>query len=173
MALKRQAKRRVQTNTPTVGCLFSAIGGFAAAFGRSGANVVWANEKDAHAVETFRHNFPDIDCIHKPIEDVTVANDGLQPVDILTAGFPCQPFSIAGRKQGFADERGTLFLHIIRLLKEFQSKRPKILLLENVANFRSHDDGKTFRRVQHEIQQAGVRQGDCTISHCVNRTFSR
>ena len=79
----------------------------------------------------------------------------MQLVDILTASLPCQPFSIAGRKQRFADERGTLFLHIIRLLDEFRSKRPKILLLENVGNFRSHDDGKTFRRVQHEIQQAG------------------
>ena len=80
MASKQPAKRRVQTNIPTVGCLFSAMGGFAAAFKRSGANVVWANDKDAHAVETFRHNFPDIDCIHKPIEEATAANDGLQPV---------------------------------------------------------------------------------------------
>lgn len=75
MASKQQSQRRVRRSIPTVGCLFSAIGGFAAAFKRSGANVVWANEKDAHAVATFRHNFPDVECIHKPVEEVTVAGD--------------------------------------------------------------------------------------------------
>lgn len=139
----------------TVGCLFSAIGGFTAAFQQAGASVSWANEKDANAVATFRQNFPDVECVHKPIEDVTVRQEKLPPVDILTAGFPCQPFSVAGQKQGFEDDRGTLFLHITRLLKEFGKNRPKILLLENVGNFRSHDDGRTFRRVQREIQQAG------------------
>lgn len=139
----------------TVGCLFSAIGGFTAAFRQAGAVALWANEKDNNAVATFRHNFPDVESIHKPIEQVTVKGDGLSPVDILTAGFPCQPFSIAGEKQGFDDDRGTLFLHITRLLSEFGKDRPKILLLENVGNFRTHDSGRTFRRVQREIQQAG------------------
>jgi len=139
----------------TVGCLFSAIGGFTAAFLQARASVLWANEKDANAVATFHHNFPDVECIHKPVEEVTVRRDKLAHVDILTAGFPCQPFSIAGEKQGFNDDRGTLFLHITRLLKEFGDNRPKVLLLENVSNFRSHDDGRTFRRVQREIQQAG------------------
>lgn len=139
----------------TVGCLFSAIGGFTAAFTQAGAEVLWANEKDENAVKTFRHNFPDVRSIHKPVEAVTVKEDKLQPVDILTAGFPCQPFSIAGMKKGFDDERGSLFLDIIRLIKEFGTNKPKVLLLENVSNFRGHDDGRTFRRVQHEIQHAG------------------
>src|SRR5690606_13232714 len=98
---------------------------------------------------------PLINCYHKPVEDLTVRGDQLCPVDILTAGFPCQPFSVAGMKRGFADERGNLFLEIIRLLNEFGADKPRILLLENVANFRSHDEGRTFRRVQREIQQAG------------------
>lgn len=68
---------------------------------------------------------------------------------------PCQPFSVAGEKRGFKDDRGLLFLHIIRLLKEFGPRRPKALLLENVKNFRSHDKGRTFRRVQAEVQKAG------------------
>jgi DNA (cytosine-5)-methyltransferase 1 len=76
-------------------------------------------------------------------------------VDVLTGGFPCQPFSIAGEKKGFHDERGLVFLHIIRLINEFGPKKPKILLLENVQHFRNHDAGRTFRRVQTEIQKAG------------------
>lgn len=136
-------------------CLFSSIGSFAKALTDSGAEVCWVNEKDAFAVETFRHNFPNVRSIHKPIEDVYVSKDSLEPVDILTAGFPCQPFSIAGLKQGLDDARGKLFTHIIRLIKEFGNAKPKILLLENVRNFKMHDNGRTFQIVQSEIQRAG------------------
>lgn len=86
-----------------VGCLFAAIGGFCKAFELAGATVVWANEKDRFAAETFRLNFPGLRCLHKPVEDVSVAIDGLEPVNVLTAGFPCQPFSVAGDKLGFTD----------------------------------------------------------------------
>lgn len=139
----------------TVGCLFAAIGGFCKAFQRCGADVLWANEKDRFATETFKLNFPTVRHLHKPIEELSVKNDDLAPVDVLTAGFPCQPFSVAGYKLGFRDERGLLFLHIIRLLKEFGDQKPRILLLENVQYFRNHDKGRTFRRVQSEIQKAG------------------
>lgn len=139
----------------TVGCLFAAIGGFCRAFQEVGATVAWANEKDGFAADTFRLNFPDVRYLHKSIEDLTVRGDRLEPVDVITAGFPCQPFSVAGEKRGFKDERGLLFLHIIRILKEFGHKKPKILLLENVKNFKSHDKGRTFKRVQTEIQKAG------------------
>jgi len=138
-----------------VGSLFAAIGGFSRAFADAGATVLWANEKDRFAVETYKLNFPTVRCLHKPVEDLSVRGDGLEPVHVLTAGFPCQPFSVAGEKLGFKDKRGMLFLHIIRLIKEFGKNKPKILLLENVKNFRSHDGGKTFRRVQAEIQKAG------------------
>jgi DNA (cytosine-5)-methyltransferase 1 len=138
-----------------VGCLFAAIGGFCRAFQEVGATVSWANEKDKFAAETFRLNFPNTRCINKPIEELTVRGDSLEPVDVLTAGFPCQPFSIAGEKRGFRDERGLLFLHIIRIIKEFGQKKPKVLLLENVKNFKTHDKGRTFQRVQAEVQKAG------------------
>lgn len=138
-----------------VGCLFAAIGGFCKAFQVCGADVLWANEKDHFARETFTLNFPSVRHIHKPIQDLSVAGDRLDRVDVLTAGFPCQPFSVAGDKLGFQDERGTLFLQIIRLLEEFGNKKPKLLLLENVQYFRNHDKGRTFRRVQSEIQKAG------------------
>ncbi|MBN8625470.1 MAG: DNA (cytosine-5-)-methyltransferase [Planctomycetes bacterium] len=146
--------------TPTVGCLFAAIGGFCKAFEQVGARVLWANEKDKFARETFIANYPHLNFIHKPVEELTVAGDCLDPVDILTAGFPCQPFSVAGEKLGFEDERGLLFLHIIRLIREFGRNKPKILLLENVRNFRSHDHGRTFKRVQTEIQKAGYWFGE-------------
>lgn len=144
-----------QKNKYTVGCLFAAIGGFCRAFQQTGANVLWANEKDRFASQTFTANFKAIRHFHKPVEELSVNGDRLDSVDILTGGFPCQPFSLAGEKKGFQDERGLLFLHIIRLIREFGARKPKILLLENVMNFRSHDDGRTFKRVQSEIQKAG------------------
>jgi len=139
----------------SVGSLFSAIGGFCKAFQQNGATVLWANDNNRFAVETFRLNFPDIRCIEKSVEDLSVAGDQLPPVDVLTAGFPCQAFSIAGEKRGFQDPRGLLFLHIIRIIGEFGTKRPKILLLENVKNLKAHDKGRTYKRIQAEIQKAG------------------
>jgi DNA (cytosine-5)-methyltransferase 1 len=138
-----------------VGCLFAAIGGFCRAFQEAGATTAWANEKDKFAAGTFRLNFPDTLYLNKAIEDLTVRGDALEPVDVMTAGFPCQPFSVAGEKRGFKDERGLLFLQIIRILKEFGQKKPKVLLLENVKNFKTHDRGRTFKRVQTDIQKAG------------------
>ncbi len=139
----------------TVGCLFSAIGGFTKAFQNVGARVLWANEKDRWASETYKANYPNVNHFHKPIEQFSRYSDNLEPVDILTAGFPCQPFSIAGGKLGFDDDRGMLFMQIIRLIQEFSIQKPKVLLLENVKNLRTHDKGRTFRRIMAEIQNAG------------------
>lgn len=139
----------------TVGCLFAAIGGFCRAFQECGAEVLWVNEKDRFAKQTFAENFPRVRHIHKDVKDLSVEGDDLEPVDILTGGFPCQPFSVAGEKLGLKDKRGMLFMEIIRLLREFGKDKPKILLLENVQYFRNHDEGRTFRRVQGEIQKAG------------------
>jgi DNA (cytosine-5)-methyltransferase 1 len=146
---------RTKPSTVTVACLFAAIGGFCSAFRQKGAIVLWANDKDRFAAETFRLNFPDVQYILKPVEDLSVAGDHLAAVDVLTAGFPCQAFSIAGEKRGFQDPRGLLFLHIIRIIREFGRNRPKVLVLENVKNLKAHDKGSTFRRIQAEIQKAG------------------
>lgn len=148
-------KRPMLDNPVVVGCLFAAIGGFCRAFEQAGATVLWANEKDRFARDTFVANFPNVNHFHKSIQDLSVAGDRLETVDILTAGFPCHPFSAAGDKLGFKDERGLVFLDIIRLIKEFGPRKPKILLLENVQYFRNHDKCRTFRRVQGEIQKAG------------------
>src|ERR1700723_556237 len=148
----------------TVGCLFAAIGGFCRAFEEAGATIRWSNENDRFASETFRLNFPHVPCVEKGIEGLSVRGDRLEPVDVLTAGFPCQPFSVAGEKLGFQDERGLLFLHIIRIIREFGKSKPKILLLENVKNLKSHDKGRTYKRIQSEIQKAGYWFGESDIA---------
>jgi DNA (cytosine-5)-methyltransferase 1 len=135
--------------------MFAAIGGFCKAFQQKGATNLWANDKDRFAADTFRLNFPNVRYIEKPVEELSVHGDRLQPVDVLTAGFPCQAFSIAGEKKGFDDPRGLLFLHIVRIIREFGKNKPKILLLENVKNLKVHDQGRTFKRIQSEIQRAG------------------
>lgn len=138
----------------TVGSLFAGIGGFCAAYRAAGAQISWANELDPHACRTYRANFSH-SLIEKSISDLSVQGDGLAPVDVLTAGFPCQPFSKAGNKLGFADRRGQLFFEIIRLIKEFGADKPKILFFENVSNFKTHDNGRTFATVKEEVKKAG------------------
>src|SRR4051812_43601403 len=110
-----------------VGSLFAAMGGFCKAFQLAGATPLWANEKDVFAAETFKANFDGVKYIRKDVADLHVIEDGLKPVDILTAGFPCQPFSVAGDKLGFRDQRGLSFLHIIRIIQEFGRDKPKVL----------------------------------------------
>ena len=131
------------------------MGGFCLAFKKEGFNVLWANEKDRFAVETYEHNFPKTTMHPKPIEHLSVIDDDLSQVDVLTAGFPCQPFSVAGAKLGFDDDRGRAFFEIIRLIGEFGTARPKILIFENVPHLLTHDRGRTFNRIAHEIQAAG------------------
>ena len=138
----------------TVGSLFAGIGGFCSAYIRAGAQVSWANEIDAHACRTYRANFKH-PLLEKSIIDLSVEGDGLTPVDILTAGFPCQPFSKAGNKLGFADRRGQMFFEIIRLIEEFGANKPKILFFENVSNFKTHDNGRTFATVKEAVKGAG------------------
>lgn len=139
----------------TVGCLFAAIGGFAHAFRQVDARVLWANEEDRYAVQTFERNLPGVRVITKDVRQLHVHADALQPVDVLTAGFPCQPFSVAGEKRGLADQRGTLFQEILRLISEFGERKPKVLMLENVKHLRKHEGGQTFRTIQSQIQKAG------------------
>lgn len=118
----------------TVGSLFAGIGGFCKAFELEGAKVLWANDIDKYVEKTYRFNYEN-KFIRKNIEELSVNNDKLEQVDILTAGFPCQPFSIAGYQKGYDDPRGNVFYEITRLIKEFGKNKPKILLLENVKNF--------------------------------------
>ncbi len=139
----------------TVASLFAGMGAFCKAFRDEGFEVAWANENDQFAVDTYRWNFPNTKIHAKSIEDLSTVADGLARVDVMTAGFPCQPFSVAGSKGGFKDRRGRLFFEIARLLAEFGRDRPKILLLENVPYVINHDRSRTFSRIIQEIQWAG------------------
>jgi DNA (cytosine-5)-methyltransferase 1 len=145
----------LKKNEYKVASLFAGMGGFCRAFKNTGFNVVWANEYDTHAAATYKHNFPDVKLLTNSITDISVLRDRLDPIDILTAGFPCQPFSVAGSKLGFNDRRGKLFFEVIRLIKEFGRDKPKILLLENVKNLLHHDGGKTLAKIVDEVQAAG------------------
>lgn len=145
----------IVNNGYSVGSLFAGIGGFCKAFQNMGFKIVWANDNDAYAVKTYASNFPNVKIYSQSIKELSVIKDGLQKVDVFTAGFPCQPFSKAGNKLGFKDERGELIFEVIRLLKEFGRDRPKILVMENVRNIKTHDGGKTISRIMNEIQSAG------------------
>lgn len=137
--------------------LFSGIGGMRLAFENEGATCVFSSEIDKFAQQTYKANFGE-----KPVGDVTLINaNNIPDHDILLAGFPCQPFSLAGvsrnnylkKEHGFLDKtRGTLFFEIARIIKY---KQPKILLLENVKNLKYHDKGKTFKIILDTLTNLG------------------
>lgn len=133
-----------------VASMFAGIGGIDLGFSQSGCKVVWANEIDSAVCKTYRHNFPDINLIERDIHKVDV--ESMPDFDILTAGFPCQPFSIAGKQKGFNDKRGNLFFEITRIVDR---KRPPVILLENVKNLLEHDNGKTFFVIYNSLAQFG------------------
>lgn len=130
--------------------LFSGIGGIDLGFIQAGFEIVWANEFDEDAARTYRYNFKDRNLVVKNIKKVNI--DTIPDFDVLTAGFPCQPFSSAGMQKGFQDTRGTLFFEIVRVVEK---KRPKVIFLENVANLLGHDDGKTFLTIYNALVPFG------------------
>ncbi len=130
--------------------LFCGIGGFHLALSSLGAECVFASDIDKEACKVYESNFG-----LKPYGDITkISEDEIPPHDILCAGFPCQPFSISGNQKGFDDEkgRGKLFFDIVRIAKYH---KPKVLMLENVRNFVNHDGGKTYARVEKELNDIG------------------
>ena len=118
------------------------------AFEQAGYEVVWANEIDRDACKTYRHNFPRVTLSEGDIRKVNVRD--IPDFDILTSGFPCQPFSVCGNQKGFDDKRGNLFFEIMRIA---DAKVPKIIFLENVANLAEHDNGKTFNRIHNALSE--------------------
>lgn len=133
---------------PKVCSLFAGIGGIDLALAQAGFEIVWANEIDKDACKTYRHNFPDTILSECDIRNIKASST--PDFDILTAGFPCQSFSVCGNKKGFEDERGNLFFEIMRFAEE---KKPEIIFLENVANLTEHDNGKTFNRIHNELSE--------------------
>ena len=129
--------------------LFSGIGGFDLGLMYSGFNIIWANDFDKYACETYKAN------VSKNIVcgDIRIEKENIPSHDVLIGGFPCQPFSTLGKLKGFEDEeRGTLFFVIKEILKEHKTK---VVILENVKNIMNHDGGNTFKRILHELQSLG------------------
>ncbi len=121
--------------------LFAGIGGFRLALDSFGAKCVFTSEWDKDAQKVYKENFKD-----EVAGDITkIKEEDIPKHDILCAGFPCQAFSISGKQQGFDDARGTLFFDVARIVKHHQ---PKILLLENVKNFETHNNGETLQTVK-------------------------
>lgn len=137
--------------------LFAGIGGLRRGFDAIGGKCIFTCERDKHSQETYRANYPEDE--HEIYPDITtLREEDIPPHDVLLAGFPCQPFSIAGvskknalnRPHGFACEtQGTLFFDIKRILAYH---RPKAFLLENVKNLVNHDKGQTFRIIRDVLE---------------------
>lgn len=129
--------------------LFSGIGGFDLALTRKGHKVIGACEIDRYARSVYVRHFPGVQIF----EDATkLTGDEFGEIDGICAGFPCQAFSIAGKRLGFEESRGTLFFEIARLARK---KRPRLLLLENVKGLLSHDTGKTFANILATLDELG------------------
>ncbi len=135
--------------------LFAGIGGFHVAFHNAGSECVFVSEWDEPAQQTYKHNFfklsPEVFRSGNFVGDITkVKPNDIPDFDILTGGFPCQPFSQAGFKKGFNETRGTLFFDIVKILKE---KKPRAFFLENVRGLYNHDNGKTFETIKRAITE--------------------
>lgn len=118
--------------------LFAGIGGLRTAFQNLGGKCIFSSEWDNYAQKTYEYNFGEI-----PFGDITKIDENNIPNhNVLVAGFPCQAFSIAGRRGGFEDTRGTLFFHVARIL---QAKQPQAFFLENVKGLMNHDRGRTIK----------------------------
>lgn len=140
---------------PTFIDLFAGIGGMRLAYEKAGGRCVYSNEWNKFSAQTYEANYGEV-----PDGDITQVNARQIPDhDILVAGFPCQPFSIAGvskkqslgRETGFKDKtQGTLFFDVCRVI---EAKRPKAFMLENVKNLKSHDKGRTFKVIMEALDE--------------------
>jgi len=129
--------------------LFSGIGGFHIALTNAGHECVGACEIDKYATTIYKRHFSK-GHIHNDAKLIDTKT--LPDFDILTAGFPCQAFSIAGKRMGFKETRGTIFFEIARIIKD---KQPKYLFLENVKGLLNHEKGKTFKTILDTLQELG------------------
>jgi DNA (cytosine-5)-methyltransferase 1 len=128
--------------------LFAGIGGIRLGFEHFGCENVFTSEWDKDAQQMYEANFGE-----KPHGDITqISPKDIPDHDILLAGFPCQPFSIIGNMQGFADTRGTLFFNIEEILRV---KKPYSFMLENVKQLRTHDNGRTFKVIIQKLEELG------------------
>lgn len=143
-------------NGYTVGSLFAGIGGICKGFKEAGFEMSWANEYDKNAgityIENFKHKFYSED-IHDLVKyKLDEFKEGSNKVDVITSGFPCQAFSVAGYRKGFDDDRGNLFFETMKIVDAVE---PKAILLENVKNLKGHDKGNTFKVIEECVRAHG------------------
>ncbi len=129
--------------------LFAGIGGMRLGFTQAGFDVVYSNDIDKSACVTYRTNFGEID--ERDIQEVDPST--LPDFDILLAGFPCQPFSMIGKRDGLADPRGQLFNEVVRFL---DVRNPRAFVLENVKNLIKHNKGETYKFIKSALETAGT-----------------
>lgn len=128
--------------------LFAGIGGFRLALEKNNGRCVFSSEWNKHSQVTYATNFGEI-----PHGDITkIKEEDIPKHNVLCAGFPCQAFSISGKRKGFEDIRGTLFFDIARIAKHH---KPEVIFLENVKNFARHDEGKTLQVVIDTLDEIG------------------
>lgn len=128
--------------------LFAGIGGMRLGFQQAGFDIVYSNDVDHYACHTYRTNFGDID-----EKDIRLVDPLTVPkFDVLVGGFPCQPFSMIGKRDGLKDPRGQLFNEVIKFLK---IKKPEAFVLENVRHLLKHNKGETYALIKSELEKAG------------------
>ncbi len=138
--------------------LFAGIGGFRLGFEQAGLQCVFSAENNTQCQQVYYENFNE-----RPFGDITAVNANEIPnFEVLLAGFPCQPFSISGKKLGFLDTRGTLFFEVCKIIK---AKAPKVVVLENVKHLIHHDKGKTLEVILYSLEELGYE-----ISHNIVNT---
>ncbi len=158
--------------------LFSGIGGLDQGFIDAGYKVIWANDFDAYAAQTYDVNNPK-GIMH--LGDINeIALESIPSHDVLIGGFPCQPFSMMGEQKGFEDTRGTLFFRICEIV-DYQIKNnraPKVIVLENVRRLLTHDNGNTFKTIKNSLEHLGYKvfhsvlnSADYGIPQIRNRLF--
>ena len=125
--------------------LFSGAGGLDLGFLNAGFDIIWANDIDKYAVESYKHNISS----HIVLGDLNSLLDTIPEHDVFIGGFPCQPFSLMGSQLGFDDDRGTLFFTIEKIVEKH---RPKVIVLENVKNLETHDEGRTFKKMKNILE---------------------
>lgn len=147
MMINNENEKIINTKYRTID-LFAGIGGIRLGYEEFGCENVFSSEWDKYAQDMYEANFGE-----RPFGDINdIAPEDIPEHDILLAGFPCQPFSIAGKGLGFADTRGTLFFNIEAILK---AKKPKAFLLENVKRLTTHDNGNTFSIICEKLKELG------------------
>ena len=160
-----------------VASLFCGCGGLDYGFHKAGYEIVWSNDFDKYAVETYNANFPN-QAVCADLNELYI--NTIPKHDVLIGGFPCQPFSMMGKEKGFNDRRGTLFFKVVEIIENQKTRghQPRIVVLENVRNLMTHDKGRTFKVIKETLDDLGyhvfpaqLNSADFGVPQTRNRVF--